>query len=229
MRTAAVPELTPSFADIQRDSGLDELRVETIYLAVIGTFGLAFGALGVAALGLNRVEADLFGVLTGLTIIAGCAALVIRFSPQTAAVGLICGLTGILSVAVLVWQSPALAPWFSLVVLLASALLNWRWGAVVSLIITAVLIAATHLPAPGMMSSDVALNACLLCWASLFTTWLLSRPTRVALTWAWSSYGQAIDQMKRARERQAELARLSKGLSESYYRMEQLNLELERA
>ncbi|MGH2458370.1 MAG: hypothetical protein ACRDIY_05830, partial [Chloroflexota bacterium] len=125
---------------------MDELRVETIRLAVVGVFGLAFGALGVAALGLNRVEADLFGVLVGLTMIAGGAAIAIRFNPEVAAVGLIGGLAAILSVAVIVWQSPGLAPWFSFVVLLASALLDWRWGAVVALIVNVILIAAMHLP-----------------------------------------------------------------------------------
>ncbi|MGH7860599.1 MAG: ATP-binding protein, partial [Candidatus Dormibacteraceae bacterium] len=89
------------------------------------------------------------------------------------------------------------------------------------------LIAAWRLPAP--IPGEVAASAVLLSGANLFAAWLLSRPTRIALDWAWSSYARAHDQTTKARERQAELARLSKGLSESYYQMQQLNLELDRA
>src|SRR5262249_12574372 len=68
-----------------------------------------------------------------------------------------------------------------------------------------------------------------LIWTSPAICWLANRPPATALNWAWHSYQQALSNMEEARDRQAELARLSKSLRDACASLETANEELERA
>jgi len=228
MAMATIARTIDSLNRNDRPVGQEELRAETIQIAIRGVFGLGFCVLAFGAIGLNQVDAQIFALVAGLWAVAFAAQVAYRHRPIAAAGIVVVGLVCITTAALLFLPGPILAPWFAFAVLLAGALLGWRLGIVTALVATGILLlAAWRLPAP--IPGEIAMSATLLSGASLFVAWLLTRPTRIALGWAWSSYSQALDQTKAARERQAELVRLSKGLSESYYQLEQLNLELERA
>lgn len=210
------------------DLGMDELQAQTIRLAILGTLGLTLGTVFLTVFGLKSLPLILLLLSAGLLALAWLTLMCARRHPRAAAWTFIGGLVLLLSVTVPQMPSLLLAPWFSIAVLLASAVLNARSGILVATVVTFVMVITTGWPLAGIAGAE-AFSAILLSWASLFAYWLISRPTRAALGWAWSSYNQALDQTRTARERQAELAGLSKGLSEFNYQLEQLNLELERA
>ncbi|MBI2939525.1 MAG: response regulator, partial [Chloroflexi bacterium] len=60
-------------------------------------------------------------------------------------------------------------------------------------------------------------------------SWLATSPFRTALDWLWSSYAQLVAMSEQMRDRQGELGRLSKSLTEACVRLEQMNRELDRA
>ncbi|MBX6773344.1 MAG: hypothetical protein IRY83_16615, partial [Chloroflexi bacterium] len=68
----------------------------------------------------------------------------------------------------------------------------------------------------------------LLLWATTILAAIASRPTRIALAWAWRSYALAEARTEELRDRQAELARLAKSLAETCERLEALNADLDR-
>ena len=181
-----------------------------------------------SAIGFNRIDERLFAVVVALAVVAGGAHWLYRYGPSGAAVCLVLGLSAVFSVAVFAATSSVVAPWLSIVVLITSALFGWRWGAInTALGCTLLLVAAER--GTSALSLEFATNAVLLGCSALFVSWLISRPTRVTLEWASSSYLQELTLIQEARERQAELAQLSKSLSESCYQLEQLNLEIDRA
>lgn len=224
VRPAGGPMSAPAFGD---DLGLDELQAQTIRLAIVGTLALTLGALFLAVFGLRSLPPTLLLLAAGLLGLTWLALLVTRDHPRAGARIFIAGLILLLAVTLPRLPVAVLAPWFSLAVLLAGAILDARSGVLVAFSVTATLLVTANWPLEGIAGA-ATFSAILLSWASLFAYWLISRPIRAALAWAWNSYAQATDQTRAARERQGELARLSKGLSESNYQLEQLNLELER-
>ncbi|HVC35406.1 MAG TPA: ATP-binding protein [Chloroflexota bacterium] len=218
----------PSAEVYRRELGVDEIRSQTVRLAIVGILVLVLSALFLSVFDLKYVPPLLLLLTGGMLLVTWVAYLVSRRRSNDGATVFIVGLLGLLTIAVRIVPSAALTPWFALVVLLAGALLGARAGALVAVIVTGVLVGLAEWPTPEVRLAS-AFSAGLLSWAALFAYWLISRPTNTALAWAWNSYVQARDQTARARERQAELARLSKGLGESNYQLEQLNLELERA
>src|SRR5579875_2067827 len=211
-----------SLADVR------ELRRQTLGVAIRASFGLSIGILGFATFGLNRIDPELFAIVVGLLLGAALARGAMRYGLNFASVVLIGGMIVVFAVALRILPGQLVAPWLSLIVLLASALIGWRWGAVILGSTGVVLLVAARnawVPVPA----DVTASAVTLSCSALFLSWMTSRPTRTALDWASSSYHQALSLMEEARERQAELFHATKSLSESYYVLEQLNLDLERA
>jgi signal transduction histidine kinase/CheY-like chemotaxis protein len=208
--------------------GLRDLYAQTVRVAIDAVPVLSIGLLAVSAIGFNRVAEELFAVVVALVGVAACANWSYRYGATFAAGCLVVGLTAVFGLALCILRSDLVSPWFSIVVLITCALFGWRWGAVHTVLAFGLLlIAAGH----GMptLSVELATNAILLGSVALFISWLISRPTRTALEWASSSYLQELALVQEARERQAELARLSKNLGESNHLLEQLNLELDQA
>jgi signal transduction histidine kinase/CheY-like chemotaxis protein len=205
----------------------DQLRDETVRWTIVGLLGLSFALHWVAILTLSTIAPACVVAIMALTLVALAAYTVAR-EPGLAAWVIVAGVTAVLSYALSFLPAHLVAPWFSLVVLLAGALCGLGVGAAMTALATVGLLATAYL-SPDLLPVDVAQAAVGLNCASLFVTWLVSRPARAALEWSWSSYLEAVVQRNLARDRQAELGRLSKSLNESYHRLEQFNLELERA
>ena len=218
----------PSAEAYRSELGVDDIRSQTVRLAIVGILILVLSSLFLSVFDLKYVPPLLLLITGGMLLVTWLAYLVSRQRTTAGARVFIVGLLALLTIAVQTLPGALLTPWFALVVLLAGALLGARAGILVALLVTGILLGSTEWPMPAV-SLAAAFSAILLSWAALFAYWLISRPTNTALAWAWNSYVQALDQTTKARERQAELARLSKGLRESNYQLEQLNLELERA
>ena len=228
MNEYAPTEPLPSAEVYRRELGVDEIREQTVRLAIVGTLILVLGSLFLSVFELKYAPPLMLLVTIGVLVLTWLANLVSRRRPIDGARVFIVGLLVLLTFAVQTMPSAVLTPWFALIVLLTGALLGARAGVLVALVVTGILLAAAEWPTRDVRLAP-AFSSILLSWASLFAYWLISRPTSTALEWAWSSYVQARDQTTMARARQGELASLSKGLSESNYQLEQLNLELEQA
>jgi signal transduction histidine kinase len=224
---AARAARTPATELLEDGIGLDELAGEAARWAVLAVAGLAAGLLVVAISLWNPIPAALFWLVAGLSAVAAAGWLARRAGPAPTAAVLCAGLGAVLLLGAASLGPELLAPWSSVVVLTAAALVGWRAGALTALAVTAGL--ALPLPWAVRLPAELALNAGLLSWSGLFLYWLISRPTRTALDWAWHSYHEALDRTVEARQRQAELARASKSLADYAYRLEQLNLELAQA
>src|SRR5262245_3472958 len=213
--------------DYRREE-LDAFQVETVSRTTVAALGVAIGTLFVAAFVFNPIEYRLAGAVAALAAVAAAAQFGLRHGGRLAGATLSGGLAILLGAAALLWPVAVVAPWSCLVVLVTGTLLGGRAATAAAIGATGVLLAMAR-QAADQLSADAALGAILLCWASLLLFWLSSQSLRTAMEWAWSSYSEARRFMTEARERQAELGRVVKSLNESYYRLEQLNLELERA
>lgn len=210
------------------DESLRDLHAQTVRVAIYAVLALSVALLAVSVIGSNQLDERFFGVIVALVIVAGCAHWAYRHSASSAATCLIIGLAVVFVLAFYVLRSDLVAPWFSIVVLITCALVGWRWGTGLTVItMCALFIAAAR--GASLLPLEFATNATLLGSVSLFISWLISRPTRTALEWAARSYLQELALVQEARERQAELASLSKNLGESNYLLEQLNIELDQA
>lgn len=205
-----------------------ELSAEVIQSAIVVVFVLGLGVLALGALVLNRVQPRLFGVALVILALAVLAQTVFRRHAIAAAALLTAGLLVTLAAVLSLFPGLPVAPWSSLVVFLASAMLGRRVGIAVALIATAILIGDVYSAAIALPPATAA-SALALSWSSVLLSWLTARPTTTALGWAWASYLRALREAGIARERQAEYARLSKTLAESNYRLQQINLEVKRA
>lgn len=210
-----------------RGSVLDELRSASARSAILAVLGIGSGLLLFAVSAFDPIQPPLFAMISELFLVAAVAYLAFHCRALLAAVVLVVGLAAVFVLALPLWPGGIIAPWASLVVLTAAGLLGWRWGAGTALAATTILLFAASRP-DDAVSGDVAGSAILMSWASLLMYSLISSPIQTVLSWTWSSYLQALEQTHEARRRQAELAQLSKSLGESYYQLEQLNLELER-
>jgi signal transduction histidine kinase/DNA-binding response OmpR family regulator len=170
----------------------------------------------------------LFLILVGIFAVAGLAALAFRRRPRGRGGVLVVGLLAVFAAALAAAPVAIVSPWAAPIVMTAALVLGWPGGLLAALGIVAILLGETRPSSIAALDPSVA-NGLLLSLATLLVATLAALPQRRVLGWTWSSYLEALDRTREARERQAELARLSKSLSESYYRLEQLNVELERA
>jgi signal transduction histidine kinase/CheY-like chemotaxis protein len=124
------------------------------------------------------------------------------------------------------YDEPLVAALYPLVALVAGALLGWPWAVGAGLALAGALWWAGL---AGVLPTRAAEIAAFLMLPNVLVAWLLTSPTRMALDWSWSSYQQARVKTEEARDRQAELARMSRQLEETVQRLELANDELERA
>ncbi len=211
-----------------RGSVLAELQTGAVRWSIAAVVTTAAVALLGAISVLNPLDPHLFLLIGSLFGAAGLAELAFRYRPVAGAVVLVVVLTAAF-VALAPTDSQAIStPWLSAIVLLAAVGLGWRPALLVVLAAAGILLVDVPRPA-GALLTPTEVNAILLCLANLTIYSLTGQPFQRVLRWTWSSYRESLERTQEARERQAELARLTKSLGESYYRLEQLNLELERA
>ncbi|MCL4543373.1 MAG: ATP-binding protein [Chloroflexi bacterium] len=185
---------------------------------------LAIGGLRVAA-----ISYTIFGFFVALALVSAVAHGIIRAHTEVAALVLAIGTMLTLAVGIRLFPQILLSPWLSICVLLTCSMLGWRAGVIAALLASLLLIAGAVQQAAPPLSPFNTASIIGVVWSCVALYWLISRPTRAALGWAFTSYQHAVRETERARERQADLARLSKTLTESNYRLQQLNIDLERA
>ncbi|MGH2459097.1 MAG: ATP-binding protein, partial [Chloroflexota bacterium] len=211
-----------------RGSVLDELQTGAVRWSIVA---VAIAA-GIALLGaisvVNPLDPRLFLVIGSLFVAAGLAELGFRYQSPVGAVILVAALLAAFAAVVPTESGSLTIPWLSVIALIAAVVLGWRLTLLVVLAAAGILLVDLPRPADALLT-PAGVNAILLCLANLFIYTLTGQPFQRVLRWTWSSYLESLERTHEARERQAELARLSKSLGESYYRLEQLNLELERA
>lgn len=217
--------------DMESPWGADEREItrsivrDCIWLVM----GVAFLVLAVGGLREEAISYAIFAFFLALVLVVLVAHWVNQTHTELAALLLSVGSMTILVAGVRIFSAVLLAPWLLVGVLLICSVLGWQAGIASGVIGTALLtIDVIQHAAPPFTPFDAASLAAAM-WGCVVLYWLISRPTRAALGWAMNSYQKALRETERARERQAELVRLSKTLSESNYRLQQLNIELERA
>ena len=211
-----------------RESVQLEMRVGSSRWAVGSMFLLGCGLLLAGMTAQNPIQPSTFLLAAALLVLAGAAWLALRWGTVVTAGLITIGLLGTLLFGLLTQSPDAVAPWGVLVVLTTAGVAGRRYGIAMAAAITGVLVAMSTDPGFGL-SISVAANTVALGWVCLLFYSAISWPTLTLFDWTLSSYLQAAEQTQAARSRQAELARLSKGLSEYQYQLEQLNLDLDRA
>ena len=220
-----VPDWSSEAYVAQPDSGVRELRAQSLLLLA--------PAASLIAVGWYVLISDPWRAVTWLVPLAflGLCLLslyALRHSSMSAALLLVLALLGANAAAV--WLYPgSLAPaFFAMIVVAAGVLLGPIFGVLVAGVSSLVIITATRSPEISLPLST-ALSAHLLTWTGALVAWAAVRPLHTALGWAWSSYLDALGRAEELRDRQGELNRALKSLTEVCYRLEQANLELERA
>jgi signal transduction histidine kinase/CheY-like chemotaxis protein len=216
--------VAPSDSD---ESGLTQLRRETVELLSTGLVGLVLGLLGLAAIDSETRQPLIVVVILPILLGAGVATLreqrlIVSSSGMIGALGLS------IVAADLVYPNHQLLYAFALLAVIANILLGDLAGFGVAAVASVIVL---HLSNHGQSASLAVDNgtALFLIWTAAILSWLASRPTRTALNWSWRSYLLARERTEELRDRQGELIRLAKSLNEACYRLEQMNQELERA
>ena len=130
-------------------------------------------------------------------------------------------------VAALVYPHARLISGLPLVVFAASVLLGVRGTLLAA---GGVSVAALWLEAAGLSAAGgvPATTLLLFIWSAAGLATLASRPMRTALDWAWRNYALALERSEVLRDKQAELSRVAKSLTESFLLLEEVNSELAR-
>ncbi|MGH2459551.1 MAG: ATP-binding protein [Chloroflexota bacterium] len=207
---------------------LMELRTEAVRWLAGGAMVLAFGIVYVWAF-----DADLTGLqnIVVAAVLGGSAGLAWFLVERTyvgAAATLILGLIGSIVVATILWSAGALVYALPLVLFVAPLLIDYRRTLLFSLgetILVGAVAALRLTPLPG---SDISV-ALLLIVIGAGLSWVAYQPIRAMLDWTWRGYQEERRKTEEGRERQAELAQLSKSLEEACERLEQANLALAEA
>jgi len=208
-------------------SELEGLQLEALGPATLVVLAAAYGVLGYLGLVDGPIDPDAFLVGISLLATVGAATWLTGRRPRLAARVLVGGLVVSLGLALHLHPSFGVAAMFGPAVILAGVLLGWRFSVAPAALGTAAVLIALKVPTTGPSLDNVLLPLSI--WSGLPLSWLLTRPARTALSWAWHSYDQALAMAEQLRDRQGELGRLSKSLQETCYRLECVNRELEEA
>ena len=218
---------SPSRKEAQPE--LDDLRAEAL-LSVLpcllaGGFFLAL----LMAVGLLSDRETFKGLAVIACLWTTCCAsyLGLRWSVRAAAGSLVLGLGGSMVAIIYLFPHTVFASGFSLLIIIAGLLLGPGYSLAAAFGCT-VILSADALTSQAV-PRDVLIGALFLIWASAFLAWLTSRPLFDAISWSLSAYEQAQRKTEEARQRQAELVKLSRSLNEAYCRLETLNDKLRAA
>jgi signal transduction histidine kinase/CheY-like chemotaxis protein len=217
----------PGAGRSHREWELRAMQLQALQPAVAAVLVVGYAALGYAGFSSDTEDVGRFAVGYGLLTAVGAAFWLRNRHPRLAARALAVGLAASLSLALHVHPSLGVAALFGPAVVVAGVLLGWRSGAFLATVATAAIVPALS----GTAEQDSFETALVLLavWSGPALSWLLTRPASEALAWAWQNYDDALVKTQELRERQAELGRLSKSLSETCVRLEWLNQELDEA
>lgn len=210
---------------------LAELRQEALLLAIALLLAFAFLALVVMV----AVPSLFFNSWEGPTITAYAmiALAVITYlarslGVQVAALLLVGGLSLTSTWLLQVYPVSVVAPWLTLIIVLAAALLG-RWAGIGAAMTLSVILLGSPIQLSDPTARAAWMSSLILNWVMAAFGWITSHPIYQALNWAWNSYLLAVARTEELRDRQGELNRTVKSLNEAYYRLEQASRDLERA
>lgn len=192
--------------------------------AILAAFALACVGLADPNVGSPRIWAVVI-ILTGLP---GASLWLLKHTYAGASATLLIGLMVSVVMAVAVYSAPRVIFALPLIVFVTPLLIGHFRTHVAA---AAMIVFAWALEAAGLLpisGSDVV-AVLLLVIGSLGLSWVAYRPMRTTLDWAWVTYLDEQREMLQARERQAELAAVSKALAEACERLEEVNLALAQA
>src|SRR5581483_4945623 len=189
------------------ESGLTELRIETLKILVVIILALVYAAVIYTLYAIPSASPpsswDPLPLLGGLAIAAGMTFWTIRYEPAISTATMVVALTFTLTILVVLHPGTTLADYFFLIVLAATGASDWRAG-LLAAVVASVVVGLLGYSASGVIPPDVANQSLVSIWLTLPLAWLPSRPLRVTINWAWSSYLLAQSKTEEARLRQAE-------------------------
>ena len=112
------------------------------------------------------------------------------------------------------WRADATSAFFFVaVVVAAGTLLGLASAMAVAVVSTAVILAATL--SLNLPSYPIGSVSSVLVWLGAALAWASANPVHTALTWAWSSYLDALKKTEELRDQQGELSRVVDRLNET--------------
>jgi signal transduction histidine kinase/DNA-binding response OmpR family regulator len=207
---------------------LMELRAQAVRWVAGGAIVLACVIVYVWAF-----RSDLTGVenIAVATILAGSAAAAWWLVDRTyvgATITLLAGLLASIVASATLWSTSELLYALPLVLFVAPLLISYRHTLLIGVAEATFVIAlvVSHLIAlPG---ADLTIVLALIL-ISAGLSWVAYQPIQTMIGWTWASYLEERRKTEEVRERQAQLAQLSKSLEEACERLEQANLALAEA
>jgi len=213
---------------VEGDLGLDDLRGGSLRWLVV----VCWAAAGVLVAYLPAFSAkpmvENWSAATALLLLGAIVWRLTVLQFKAAAYLLSGGLLVIGCAGLLLYPGSLAACVLSTVVVAVSIAVGPAGTLAVAALATAVVLVASSLEAP-LVSGDVALVAVLLICSNATLAFLGSRPLHTALHWAWGSLVKAQEIIEQLRDSRGQLGRVTKSLQEAYTRLEQLNVELDRA
>jgi signal transduction histidine kinase len=207
---------------------LDDLRAEAIRTVELALVVAGLVVLWLIVPGPTGHELRLAAVAAALFSTAAATHLLVGKRVPAATAALVVGLTISITACVLALENSVYATLYPVVAIVAGLVAGWRWAAAVGAATSAGILVVASQTEAGL-PSEVAQVVVVLTAVGLTLAYLLTRPVLTALDWSWTSYVTASNKTEEARERQAELAKLSRQFEEACRRLEAANAELERA
>ena len=203
----------------------DQLRGDSQYLIAAGAMALSVGWFILLD---ESSRASTW--LPPLGILASCALSLVVARRRSVAGAMLLVLTILVGNAVFLWShgDPPAAFFFVATVCAAGALLGPVAAVGFGIACTGVIAGAALDPRVALLPGT-ALAAAVLVWFGVILTWASTYPVYTALSWAWTSYVDALRRTDELRDRQGELNQALASLNETCLRLEVVNQELARA
>lgn len=215
-------------AAYDNQAGLEEFRLEMLHTVIPAVIVLTVGYDLWLAAEPNQIPPQSWPLDLGLIAVVAASALLLRRGLTPAGLMLNSGLAAaIVAIAYLHPGYPVLCG-LALLVMLITALHGSQVGLGSAFLFTGVIIYLQSSPSFAVSPATAGI-AIVLVWLGAGLAWLSTRPAELALHWAWFSYVQELKALEVVRERQAELARLNRSLSDACKQLEAANEELDRA
>jgi len=220
---------TPSVGVRQAEfdqADLQELRAQALNFVTLFLVAFVFMVLLLATVDPVIRQPRIWLIVVPI-LIAAFAGRIKRLGVPIASVFVVCLLGATIVGAGYAYSDLRMLYLLPLLVITANALLGEGLAAGIAFVssLTVIALGEHGSPLETIQVSGIALLAI---WTTAVLSAITSRPTRVALAWVWRSYALAERRTAELRERQAELGRLAKSLTETCERLERLNADFDR-
>jgi signal transduction histidine kinase/CheY-like chemotaxis protein len=218
--------LGPGCHPMQDD--LEELRAEALKRLAMMAIALSIGLLGLGVVSTRVSVPEMWVVVFALSGPAVVCWWLIRRSPIGASAILYAGLVASIIGAAVIYSSPTVLYALPLAMSVTPLLIGYRGTCILAVVTGLVVWTAHALGISPIVDADVLAIGVLMA-LGLLLSWIAFRPISTTIDWAWAGYQGERRKTEEVRLRQAELAQMSKSLTEACERLEQVNLELSDA